>query len=69
MRNVIETRIVRNLQQLKDVLDTFTVTSEPGTVYLESSKGDQTFALHLVETTLTDGSIVYSVIIRPAVQA
>jgi hypothetical protein len=65
---ITATRVVSNLQELRDALSELTVTSDPETVYLESPlTGDQTFVLHLVETILTDGSLAYSLTIQPSV--
>ena len=66
-RKVIGTKHAGNLAELQEALKVLSVAADPETVYLEASNGAIGFALHLVEHILTDGSLVYTIVIRPAV--
>ena len=66
-RKVIGTKHAGNLAELQEALKVLSVAADPETVYLEDNSGAIGFVLHLVEHILTDGSIVYTILVRPTV--
>jgi len=57
MKKVIETKIVRDAQELLDAVKALTTTRFPEETYVESPEGNA-IVLQLVEVTLSDRSTV-----------
>jgi hypothetical protein len=64
MKEVIERNSAFNVEDLIDVLKGMSV-ADPSTIYVQGPTGEH-LRLALVEETLTDGSLVYHIVIQEA---
>jgi hypothetical protein len=60
-----ETRIIRNAEEFAKAIQSLALV-EPETVHVQTPEGHPV-ALHLLEEMLSDGSIGYTIFVRPAV--
>lgn len=61
-KEIIETATADNVETLIKVLKSFTRVTDPSAIYVEGSHSEP-IKLSLQEETLSDGSIVYNVIV------